>query len=64
MISRFGELEACFQLSSAQPVPVRLTRVQTLTDATAVLVGALKCEHAQTYARFISSCMAMDGGAC
>ena len=65
VVSRFGELEACFRdVSSAQPVPVRLTRVQALTDAAAVLIGALRCEHAQTYARFISSCMAMGGGAC
>ena len=65
VISRFAELEACFRdMSSTQPVPVRLARVQALTDAAAVLVGALRCEHAQTYAGFISSRMAMEGGAC
>jgi hypothetical protein len=63
--SRFGELEACFRdVSSTQPLPVRLARVQALTDAAAVLAGALRREHAQTYAGFISSCMAMGGGAC
>ncbi len=65
VISRFAELEACFRdVSSTQPVPVRLARVQALTSAAAALAGALRCEHAQAYARFISSCMAMEGGAC
>ena len=65
VVSRFGELEACFRdVSSTQPVLVRLARVQALTDAAAVLAGALRYEHAQAYAGFISSCMAMDGGAC
>lgn len=65
VVSRFAELEACFRdVSSTQPVLVPLTRVQALTDAAAVLIGALRCEHAQAYARFIGSCMAMEGGAC
>lgn len=65
VVSRFGELEACFRdVSSTQPVLVRLARVQALTDAAAVLAGALRREHEHAYARFISSCMAMEGGAC
>ena len=65
LVFRFAELEACFRdVSSVQPVPVRLARVQALTGAAAALAGALRCEHAQAYARFISLCMAMEGGAC
>lgn len=60
VVSRFGELEACFRdVSSTQPVLVRLARVQALTDAAAVLAGAQRREHAHPYAGFISSCMAM-----
>jgi hypothetical protein len=65
VVSRFGELEACFRdLSSTQPVRVRLARVQALTGAAAALAGALRREHAHAYAGFISSCMVMERGAC
>jgi hypothetical protein len=53
-----------YYASSIQPVRMRLARVQALTDAAVVLAGALRREHAHTYAEFISSCMAMEGGAC
>jgi hypothetical protein len=61
VVSRFAELEACFRdVSSAQPVRVRLGRVQALTSATIALVGALRHEHAQAYATFISSCLDIE----
>ena len=63
MVSRFGELEACFrQVASTRPVPVRLIRLLALTDAAIALVAALRREHAQVYARFITSCLAMGKG--
>jgi hypothetical protein len=65
VVSRFGELEACFhEVTSTRPVPVRLANVLPLTDAAIALVGALRREHAQVYAGFIDSCLAMgEGGA-
>jgi len=63
VVSRFAELEACFRdLSSTQPVPARLGRLAALTDAATALIGALRCEHAQAYARFTAACLAMEGG--
>jgi hypothetical protein len=56
VVSRFAELEACFRdVSSTQPVRVRLARVQALTSATTALIGALRHEHAQAYTTFTSS---------
>jgi hypothetical protein len=49
-------------VSSTQPVSVRLARLLALTEAAAALVGALGREHAQVYAGFIDSCLAMEGG--
>jgi hypothetical protein len=65
VVSRFGELEACFhELTSARPVPVRLARLNALTDAAVALAGALRRGRAQAYAEFISQCLAMgEGGA-
>ncbi len=65
VVSRFGELEACFHgVTSTRPVPVRLARLLPLTDAAIALAGALRREHAQAYAGFINSCLAMgEGGA-
>lgn len=65
VVSRFGELEACFQeLASTWPVPARLARLIALTDAAVALAGALRRGHAQAYAEFISQCLAMgEGGA-
>jgi hypothetical protein len=63
VVARFAELEACFgQAAGAQPVPVRLVRLLTLTDAAIGLVGALRREHAQAHARFTSACLAMAQG--
>ena len=65
VVSQFGELEACFhELTSTRPVPVRLDRLIALTDAAVALAGTFRREYAQTYAGFISSCLAMgEGGA-
>ena len=65
VVSRFGELEACFhEVTSTRLAPVRLARLLALTDAAVALVGALRREHAQAYAGFIGSCLAMgEGGA-
>jgi hypothetical protein len=63
VVSRFAELEACFRdTSSTQPVPARLGRLVALTDAAAALIGALRREHAQAYARFTAACLATEGG--
>jgi hypothetical protein len=63
VVSRFAELEACFRdVTGIEPVSVRLARLLALTDAATALVGALRREHAQEYARFIASCLAMEGG--
>jgi hypothetical protein len=63
VLSRFAELEACFPgTSSAQLVPVWLGRLAALTDAAAALIGALRREHAQAYARFTAARLAMEGG--
>jgi hypothetical protein len=61
VVATFAELEACFAgLSATQPTVVRLARVQALTSAAIVLAGALRHEHPQAYAAFISSCLAME----
>jgi hypothetical protein len=63
VVSRFAELEACFRdTSSMQPVSVRPGRLAALTDAATALIGALRREHAQAYARFAAACLAMEGG--
>jgi hypothetical protein len=63
VVSRFAELEACFRdTSSTQPVPARLGRLVALTGAATALIGALRREHAQAYARFTAACLAMEGG--
>jgi hypothetical protein len=63
VVSRFGELEACFrEVSSVEAAAVRLDRVQALTDAAICLLGALRREHAQAYAGFVASCLAMEEG--
>lgn len=63
VVSKFAELEACFdQAASTQPVSVRLACLVALTDAATGLVGALRREHAQAYARFTSACLAMEEG--
>jgi hypothetical protein len=65
VVSRFGNLEACFhEVTSTQPVPVRLARLMALTDAAIALAGALRREHAQAYMAFIGSYTEMgEGGA-
>ena len=61
VVARFTELEACFTgLSATQQVSVRLACVQALTSAAIALVGALRHEHPQAYAAFISSCLAVE----
>jgi hypothetical protein len=63
VVSRFGELEACFrEVSSVEAAAVRLARVQALTDAAICLLGVLSREHAQAYAVFVASCLALEGG--
>ena len=63
VVAGFGELEACFREAvSTRPVAVRLARVLALTDAAIAPVAALRREHAQVYARFIRSCLAMGKG--
>lgn len=66
VVARFAELEACFdQAASKRQVSVRLARLLALTEAALGLVGALRHEHTQVYARFTSLCLAMgeEGGA-
>lgn len=59
--ARFAELESCFRdLCATQPVAERLARVQALTTTAIALAGALRHEHPQAYATFISSCLAME----
>lgn len=63
VVARFGELETCFrEVTSTRPVSVRLARVLALTNAAIALVAALRRGHAQVYARFITSCLAMGKG--
>jgi len=63
VVARFGELEACFRdATGTEPAAVRLARVQALADAALGLAGALRREHAEVYAGFIGSCLAMGQG--
>ncbi len=56
VVSRFGELEACFhKTASTRPVAVRLGRLLALTDAAVALLGVLRREHPRVYAGVISS---------
>jgi hypothetical protein len=57
VFSRFGELEGCFQgLSGTQPPGARLRRAQALTVAALCLIAALRREHPDLYASFLTSC--------
>ena len=56
VLSRFGELEACFSgLDARQSAVVRLHHAEAVTEAAIRLIGTLRQDHSSSYRQFFAS---------